>query len=99
MLRWILEDGELPEGMGLDQNFPNPFADSTTIRYSVVDPERVILEVYDTLGRKVSTLVNRNQAPGRYIVTYSPMHLASGHYTFRLTTGSATLTRPFTIVR
>ena len=93
------EDGDLPKGMGLDQNFPNPFADSTTIRYSVVDPERVILEVYDTLGRKVSTLVNRNHAPGRYIVTYSPMHLASGQYTFRLTTGSATLTRPFTIVR
>lgn len=93
------EEGELPEEVGIDPNFPNPFADSTTIRYFVAEPEQVVLEVYDVLGKKVTTLVDRHHSAGRYIVTFNPVHLASGTYAFRLTAGAATITRQFTVVR
>lgn len=93
------EDGELPTEVGLDQNYPNPFADSTTIRYFVAEPERVVLEIYDLLGKKITTLVDRNQQAGSYVVEFSAANLASGTYTFRLFAGSATISRQFTVVR
>ena len=93
------EAGEVPEEIGLDQNYPNPFADSTTIRYFVSEPQEIVLEVYDMLGKMVTTLVDRHHPPGRYVVTFSAAHLASGMYTFRLTASSGTLSRQFTIVR
>ncbi|MDE2834974.1 MAG: metallophosphoesterase [Bacteroidota bacterium] len=93
------EEGELPEAGGLDQNFPNPFADSTTIRYFVAQPERVTLEVYDLQGRQVTTLVDRQHAPGRYVVTFSATHLASGMYALRLTSGTTVYSRQISLVR
>ena len=93
------EEGELPETGGLDQNFPNPFADSTTIRYFVAEPARVMLEVYDLQGRKVTKLVDRQHAPGRYLVTFSAAHLASGMYALRLTADTAVHSRQFVIAR
>ena len=78
----------LPTKFELDQNFPNPFNPSTKIRYSIPKASRVTLKIYDILGREVQTLVNEQQAPGQYTVTFSAQNLASGVYFYRISAGN-----------
>lgn len=78
----------------LDQNYPNPFNPSTKIKYSVPSIEAsqpVVLKIYDVLGKEVGTLVNKEQAPGNYEVTFDANSveggLSSGIYFYRLKVG------------
>jgi endo-1,4-beta-xylanase len=78
----------VPTSFKLDQNFPNPFNPSTKIRYSIPKASRVTLKIYDILGREVQTLVNEQQAPGQYTVTFNAQNLASGVYFYRISAGN-----------
>jgi hypothetical protein len=44
--------------LALQQNEPNPFNPSTTIRYELSRPQSIRLEVYDVQGRLVRTLLD-----------------------------------------
>jgi subtilisin-like proprotein convertase family protein len=74
----------IPVQFALDQNYPNPFNPSTDIRYQVSEVSDVRLEVFDVLGRKVSTLVNERQPAGNYAVNFKASGLSSGVYYYRL---------------
>ena len=43
----------------LYQNYPNPFYPSTTIEFALPKAEIVTIEVYNTLGQKIDTLLNK----------------------------------------
>jgi hypothetical protein len=73
-----------PKAFALQQNYPNPFNPSTEIRYQVSGTSEVRLEVFDMLGRKVSTLVNERQVAGEYQATFNAAGLASGIYFYRI---------------
>ena len=75
---------EVPLEYALQQNYPNPFNPSTTIQFSIVDPQFTTLRVYDVLGREVAVLVHEWKAPGRYQVVFDGSGLASGMYFCRL---------------
>lgn len=74
----------IPSTFSLDQNFPNPFNNTTTIPYSLEKDENVVFEVYNSAGQKVRTLVNEYQQPGRHSVVFDGKDLSSGQYIFRL---------------
>lgn len=87
-------DAEAPPGFALEQNYPNPFAEATTIRYHIPVPARVTLRVYDLQGRLVHELVDRSGvAPGSYTVTLPADLLPSGAYLYRLSAEGAEGTR------
>jgi hypothetical protein len=66
--------------------YPNPFNPSTTITYDLPFNSEVELNIYNTLGQKVVTLVNQKQSAGRYQVKWNAANRASGIYYFRLMT-------------
>ena len=82
-----------PHSFGLMQNFPNPFNPATTIRYSVPEGVHyVTLQVYDLLGRLITTLISKVQQSGSYEVRWngtdgSGSPVPSGFYIYRLTAG------------
>lgn len=95
-----VEDGsERPMATQLKQNYPNPFNPTTVIGYDVAEQSNVTLDVYDMTGRKVATLVNRQQAPGSYRVNFDGSNLASGMYLYRLTAGQTVQTRKLMLVK
>lgn len=77
----------------LDQNIPNPFAQSTTISYSLREPTHVVLSVYDFLGRLIGQLVDEKQSAGTHSVFFDPKDLPSGMYFFKLRTASGSETK------
>jgi hypothetical protein len=77
-----------PRTVILRRNYPNPFNPSTCIGFSLPAREKVTLEVFDVLGKKVATLVdNRVKAPGEHIATFDGSELSSGLYFCRLRAG------------
>jgi hypothetical protein len=79
---------EIPDEFVLHQNFPNPFNPSTTIRYGITTDAHVLLEVYNILGQRVSTLVDEERAAGVHDVVFDGSQHSSGTYFYRLQTGS-----------
>ena len=93
-------DLEIPDMVELAQNYPNPFNPTTTINYGVPQTGEVTLEVFDMLGRKVSTLINReNKTAGRYSVQFDAGNLASGLYLYRLKAGNTVITKKLTLIK
>ena len=54
----------LPQRFALEQNFPNPFNPSTTIRYELPEEAMVNVTIYDMMGRQVSKQVSSRQTAG-----------------------------------
>lgn len=81
-------DDAIPAAFELSQNYPNPFNPSTTITYSLPNNNDVVLEIYNTLGQKVATLINQKQTAGTYNVTFDASNLATGVYFYRLQSGN-----------
>ncbi|TAK67479.1 MAG: T9SS type A sorting domain-containing protein, partial [Bacteroidetes bacterium] len=68
----------------LEQNFPNPFNPKTDVRYEIRDASHVTLQVFDLLGREITTIVNENQYPGSYTVAWDASEMPTGIYLYRL---------------
>ena len=78
----------------LSQNTPNPFNSTTSISYYVADSGPVRLEIYNVLGQKIQTLVDKTQAAGYYRVRWAVSEgLATGVYIARLTYPGGVQTR------
>jgi hypothetical protein len=59
---------------------PNPFTNSTSIRYRIETPSNVIIQVYDAAGNLVKTLVNQRQETGTYSAIFDSHELSKGVY-------------------
>lgn len=78
---------ETPNSFVLKQNFPNPFNGTTQIEYNVAEKSKILLNVYDVLGRKVKTVIDEVQEKGTYSVQLDLPAAASGTYFYRLMCG------------
>ncbi len=92
-------NGNLPTKYELMQNYPNPFNPTTTINYSVAKQGLVTLNVYNMLGQRVATLVNKVQNTGRYSVNFDALKLASGVYLYRIQSGNFSLTKKMILLK
>jgi len=81
-----VETAVVPPGFSLSDNYPNPFNPSTTIEFSLPEPARASLKVYNLRGQLLETLVDGPQAAGRYRLRYDASRLASGVYIYSLET-------------
>ena len=76
----------LPNTFNLYQNYPNPFNPKTVIRYDLPVTCHLVLSIYNTLGQKVATLVNKKEQAGVYQVEWDASGFSSGVYFYRLET-------------
>jgi len=94
----------VPYSFALQQNYPNPFNPETTIRYQLAQREQVKLEIFNTLGSKVTTLVDGAQTTGEHVAVWdgrtgAGIPAAGGVYFYRLATGQQTVTKKMILIR
>jgi len=83
----IADDDALLPTQFAAHNYPNPFNAATNISFSLPRAADVRLDIYDMLGRKVSSLVNEYMFTGYHTVVWKPDGLGSGMYFYIITTG------------
>ncbi len=88
-----------PATYTLEQNYPNPFAESSTIRFTLTRPAVVRLHIYDLLGRPVAKLLDGPQSAGTTEVPVSASALPSGVYFYRMDVGGVVTSRRMAVVR
>lgn len=71
----------------LRSNYPNPFSETTTIRFFLPEAAHATLTIYDTLGREVDRLLDRFLPLGYHEVKWRPFHVTPGVYHYRLEAG------------
>ncbi len=77
----------IPKGFVLSQNYPNPFNPSTKIKFALPIPDEVKIELFNTLGQRVETLLNKAMKAGYHKVEFNAQNLSSGIYFYRIEAG------------
>ena len=90
-------DGPAARGSGLRPARPNPFLGGTSIPFRIAETSRVRIEIWDTSGRLVRRLLDRQTSPGEHQVTWdgaddSGRALAPGAYFLRMSVNGQTVT-------
>lgn len=93
------EDVLEPLSFTLKQNYPNPFNPSTQIQYSLKNSSNVTLEIFNSTGQKISTLVDGVQSRGIKTVEWNATSFASGIYYARLQADGVLKTIKMTLLK
>ncbi len=75
----------LPTVYSLGRPFPNPFSVFTSIPYAAPRAGRISLRVFDTLGRRVATVVDGAVSAGYHTATWQATTVSSGVYFVQMT--------------
>ncbi len=91
----------IPQSTVLDQNYPNPFNPSTSISYIIPNGyyDNVKLQIFNTKGELVETLVNKKQNSGKYSVEFNASDLNSGMYFYSLKTLNSSTTKKMILLK
>jgi hypothetical protein len=94
----------LPAEASLDQNFPNPFNPTTTVRFALAEPAQVHLTVLNVRGQRVATLADGLFNAGPHTVTWDGRDAtgrpaASGIYFYRLEAAGKVISKKMTLIR
>ncbi len=95
----LSNDPGVPTEYKLFQNYPNPFNPTTTIRFHVKEPIKVVLKIYDLSGREVLTLVDEDHDPGQYNVVFDADRFASGLYFYKIQMGDFKTTKKMVLLK
>ncbi len=90
----------VPKLFELNQNYPNPFNPTTEISYELSQSANVEIAIYNSLGKKVATLVNnRFQQAGTHSVSFDATGLSSGTYFYTLRAGDFVQSKTMTLIK
>lgn len=88
-----------PASFELFQNYPNPFNPTTTIQFRIHESNTVTLEVFDFLGRKISTLINEQKSVGLHAAIWDTNTASSGVYYYRIQVGDVSEVRKMILLK
>ncbi|MEM6784423.1 MAG: T9SS type A sorting domain-containing protein [Bacteroidota bacterium] len=89
----------LPDEVMLDAAYPNPFSETTTLRYGLPVASEVRLVVLDALGREVTRLADGPQEPGWHVTRFDGHRLPSGIYVVQLASEQGSVTQRLVLLR
>ena len=92
-------DGLVAKEQKLFQNYPNPFNPKTVIRWQLPVCSNVELSIYNILGQKIETLLNKAMPAGYHEVGFNGQYLSSGVYLYRINAGTWIDTKKMLLVK
>jgi len=98
------ENPIMPEEFIVHQNFPNPFNPETEIRFGLTKNSHVVITIFNTLGQKISTLIDAQYTSGFYSVRWdgrdrNDSPVSSGVYLYEIRAGEFSQVRQMSLIR
>ena len=93
-----------PQGFALEQNFPNPFNPTTTLRFDLPEVSSITLTIYNMLGQKVRTFNMQSTPAGYHSVTWDATNdlgeqVGAGVYLYQLRAKQFVKTRKMVLLK
>lgn len=92
-----------PERFSVSPAYPNPFNPSTTVTIELPEDSQVRVEIFDLIGRTVSTVVNQTMKSGKHFVVWDAESVPAGIYLCRVTAsvrgGRTSITRKLSLIK
>ncbi len=95
----VVSEKLVPESIILQQNYPNPFNPTTNITVVLDKKASVLLEVFNSLGQRVSVLLNKQLEAGSFNVPFNGSNLSTGVYLYRLQANGVTIAKKMMLVK
>jgi len=83
----VEDEDSNPVDFYLSQNYPNPFNPTTKIKYTLPKASKVKIEIYNLLGQKIKTILNKPMPAGSHEVEFTANNLPSGVYLYSIEAG------------
>jgi hypothetical protein len=93
------EEVTQPSHFALVGNYPNPFNNSTIIKFRLAGESPVRLDIYNLQGQKVESLLDGILSSGEYDVVWNAGSVSSGVYFYKLDVGSRTSVKKMTLIK
>ena len=93
------DDARTPSNFALIGNYPNPFNNSTVIKFRLADPADVSLEIFNVLGQMVETLISGTMTAGEHELVWTGDDVPSGIYFYRLTAGEKSAVKKMALIK
>ena len=93
------ERTQQPQNFKLNQNYPNPFNPSTLISFVLPSSTSVRLQIFDTRGSLIQTLVEQKLSAGEHQLRFDGSSLPSGTYLYRLETPYGSSSKTMTLIK
>ena len=90
---------ESPDNIELLSAYPNPFNPTTQVSFTLKEPQKVNVSIYDVAGREVAVLVNDQKAAGTHVFTFDAGDLSSGVYIIQLRTPNSIQSQKITLLK
>lgn len=95
----VSENPDIPDEFKLLQNYPNPFNAITVIGFNIPSTSRVRLEIYDILGRRIETVLDKTLPAGYHELKWDAENRSSGIYFYRIKSGDQASTRRMLLIK
>jgi hypothetical protein len=98
------QDNTLTSPVKFEGNYPNPFHGQTTIAFQVEKQTPVVVNIYNSSGQKIQTLVNASYEAGSYHISWngkdsSGQSVPGGIYLYQIRAGNSVTTRKMNLIR
>jgi hypothetical protein len=93
------DDIDRPGAFGITGVMPNPFNPIVTVSYSLQTAQEVKVNVYNTSGQLIETLVNGRMAAGHHSVVWNAASCSSGLYIVSLESTGKRDSRKITLMK
>jgi len=93
------EVSQLPMAYEISELYPNPFNPTTSVTVSLPDAADIRMDVFDVLGRKVTSQVYGHQSAGYHTISWGNGDLTSGVYFFRIEAGPIHVVRKAVLMK
>lgn len=77
----------------IEQSYPNPFTQQTTIPFSLTQTEHVSVTIFNMLGQEITTLADQDFGAGPHEVVWNAGRMPSGSYVCRIATSEGVQTQ------
>ena len=99
-----VESAGTPDSYSLGAAYPNPFNPETTVEFTIPADGYIQIEIYNTAGQLVNSLVDDELSAGAYKSTWdavdaSGQQVSSGVYFYRMQSGEFSATRSVTLLK